>query len=66
MATQISKLDDDGDVQDLAAAVLADPDQWMDTPHPLLGGYRPQDLIGTNHEQQLRDLLRSIKYGMPS
>jgi uncharacterized protein (DUF2384 family) len=48
------------DVKDL----IVEPDRWLDTPHYLLGNQKPRDLIGTEQEQHLRDLLRAIKYGL--
>ncbi len=36
----------------------------MDTPHDLLGGQRPQDLIGTVQEERVRELARAIKIGL--
>ena len=44
--------------------IVADPGRWLKTPHDLLGGRKPLDLIGTKDEQQLRDLIRAIKHGM--
>jgi hypothetical protein len=48
------------EVQDL----FADPDYWLNMPNDQLGGRKPQDLIGTKEEHQIRILLRAIKYGM--
>jgi uncharacterized protein (DUF2384 family) len=56
--------DERSDLEALIAEVVAEPDQWMDTPNDQLGGNKPRDLIGTPHEGQLRDLARSIKIGM--
>ncbi len=50
------------DVEDL----ISDSDKWLKTPNDRLGGNKPADLIGTDREQLLRDLLRAIKYGMPT
>jgi uncharacterized protein (DUF2384 family) len=58
--------DEAADIQKDIATLIADPSQWLDTPHARLGGAKPKDLIGTDREQFLRDLLRSIKYGMPT
>ncbi|MCI0525727.1 MAG: MbcA/ParS/Xre antitoxin family protein [Acidobacteria bacterium] len=49
-----------------AEEVVLDPDRWLRTPHDLLGGREPIDLIrlGDEGEQIVRDLLESIKHGM--
>lgn len=44
--------------------IVADPGRWLETPHDLLGGRKPLDLIDTDEQQLLRDLIRSIKHGM--
>jgi uncharacterized protein (DUF2384 family) len=54
------------DIQKDIATLIDDPSKWLDTPHARLGGAKPKDLIGADREQFLRDLLRSIKYGMPT
>jgi hypothetical protein len=56
--------DEQVDLESLIAEVVADPDQWMDTPNDQLGGCKPRELIGTSREGQLRNLARSIKIGM--
>jgi len=58
--------DETADMRNLILKVIPDPEQWMDTPHYLLGGNKPKDLIGTDKEEPLRDLVRAIKIGMPS
>ncbi len=40
--------------------------RWLNTPNSLFGGQKPKDLIGTDEEQRLRDVIRAIKYGMVS
>jgi uncharacterized protein (DUF2384 family) len=54
------------DIREEIATLVADPAQWLDTPNDQLGGQKPRDLIGTEREQLLRDLLRAIKYGIPT
>lgn len=56
--------DESADLTHEVARVVADPEAWLHTPHPSLGGGRPIDLIGTPAEQRLRDLLRAIRHGM--
>jgi uncharacterized protein (DUF2384 family) len=58
--------DETGDLRSLAHEVVRDADQWMDAPNDQLGGKKPNDLVGTASESVLRDLLRSIKHGMPT
>ena len=50
----------------LVEALVKEPRRWMDAPNDQLGGEKPRDLIGTNREQRLRDLLRAIRYGIPT
>ena len=52
------------DIRDLVTEVVANPDQWLDHPHPMLGARKPRDLINTGDEIHLRNLLRMIKQGM--
>jgi len=58
--------DEQADIRKEVADLVADPSEWLDTPNTQLGGVKPQELIGTVREQFLRDLLRAIKYGMPT
>jgi hypothetical protein len=46
--------------------LVDDPAKWLDEPNDQLGGKKPSELIGTDREQRLRDLLRAIKYGIPT
>jgi hypothetical protein len=50
------------DIREDVADLVAEPDAWLDTPHPMLAYRKPRDLIGTDQEWMLRDLLRQIKY----
>ena len=58
--------DEKSDLKTLISEVVAQPDQWMDTPNDQLGGKKPRDLIGTDCEERLRELARAIKIGMPT
>lgn len=58
--------DETCDIRDLIDEVIPHPRAWVDTPHELLGGSRPNDLIGTDGEIHVRQLTRSIKHGMPT
>jgi len=56
--------DESSDVVDDARAIFADADGWLDTPNVLLGGCKPRELLGTDQEPHVRDLLRGIRYGI--
>lgn len=46
--------------------VVLEPDRWLMTPHDLLGGREPVDLLTSGSEadeQMVRDLVDSIKHG---
>ena len=58
--------DEKADIRKEAADVVADPGHWLDMPNDQLGGQRPRELIGTDREQAVRDLLRALKHGMPT
>jgi len=53
------------DLRQEAATLIEDADNWLDSPNRHFGGRRPNELIGTNQEQLVRLLLRSLKYGIP-
>jgi uncharacterized protein (DUF2384 family) len=57
---------EDPDIRKEVADLVVEPSEWLNTPNSCLGGEKPVDLIGTNREQLLRDLLRAIKYGIPT
>jgi hypothetical protein len=49
------------------ADLVLDPDLWLMTPHELLGGREPLDLLDSGDaadEKRLRDLIESIKHGL--
>jgi hypothetical protein len=56
--------DETMDIGKLIREVIPGAEQWMEIPHNLLGGYKPKDLIGTDKEIHLRNLVRSIKLGL--
>ena len=62
MDTNYHDPDEFVDIKDLIAELIDPPDEWLDRPHPLLDLAKPRDLIGTDRESILRDLLRTIKY----
>ena len=49
-----------------ASAVVLEPDVWLRTPHELLGGREPLELIlsGKQDEQRVQDLLDRLKHGI--
>jgi uncharacterized protein (DUF2384 family) len=44
--------------------MIPDSDRWLDTPHTWFGGRKPRELIGTQDERELRNLIRGIRYGI--
>ncbi len=45
--------------------LFSQPDEWTDTPHELLGGRSPADLLDSAEGRIiLRDLLEAIKLGL--
>lgn len=52
------------DIRQEVKTMIAEPAKWLDTPNDRLGGQKPGDLIGTEREQLVRDLLRALKYGL--
>jgi hypothetical protein len=51
-------------ILDLIDEVIPKPRDWLQTPNENLGGARPVELIGTDREEILRNLTRTIKHGM--
>jgi Protein of unknown function (DUF2384) len=58
--------DETRDIESLIREVVPDPDAWMATVNPNLGGHTPASLIGQPNEPILRDLLRRVKHGYTS
>jgi hypothetical protein len=54
------------DLRDEVKRIFDDPDLWLDTPHKSLGWRKPRDLLGTEDEYRVRDIIRRIKHGIPS
>ena len=52
------------DLREEVKRLVADPELWLDTPHELLGGQTPNEVIMQGDPQRVRDLLRAIKYGV--
>lgn len=58
--------DEKPDILQEVADLIDKPNEWLNTASSQLGGRKPKDFIGTDQEPLLRDLLRAIKYGMPT
>jgi hypothetical protein len=41
-------------------------DAWLDHPNPHFGGRPPRELVGTDEERLLREMLRAVRDGMTS
>jgi hypothetical protein len=54
------------DIREEAATLIPWWEEWLDTPHAMLGGSKPNELIGTEYEPAVRQILRMIKYGIPT
>ncbi len=52
------------DLRELILDVVPDGEHWIDTPNPHFGLKKPADLIGTDKEIHLRNLVRAVKQGM--
>ncbi|NOT55829.1 MAG: DUF2384 domain-containing protein [Deltaproteobacteria bacterium] len=44
--------------------LVANAQEWLDTPNDRFEGRPPRTLLHTNEEQRLREILDSIKHGM--
>lgn len=44
--------------------VVPDSKRWINSPNDLFGGRKPRDLIGTDEEEELRNVIRAIKNGI--
>ncbi len=52
------------DLDALLAAVVDDPERWLSTPSAQFGGRRPIDLVGTEEEVKIVDLLHAVDQGL--
>ena len=66
LSHQVQDPDETVDLETLMEKVVPNHEIWKQTPNPVLGGEKPEDLIGSPKEQILRDLLRTAKHGMMS
>lgn len=56
--------DETPDIFEEVKRLIAEPHLWLDTPHELLGGKTPNEVMEEGGTQRVRDLLRAIKYGV--
>lgn len=49
---------------ELTSELLQYPGAWLKTPNENLGGRPPIDLIGTDEEEKVSNLLNAVKYGL--
>ncbi len=56
--------DEPEDIREDVRGVIRDAQTWLETPNDKLGGRRPEELIGTDQEIEVRNMLRSVKMGM--
>lgn len=69
-ATTIEKLDaaerpvQSEALAELLDAVLDNPDAWLSEPSTQFGGRKPFDLVGTEEEHKIVDLLRAVDQGL--
>ena len=49
-------------VQEEAADLFETPDEWLETPNPALAGRSPNDCLGSDDEEPVRELLWRMKY----
>ena len=54
----------DPTLENLLAGFFADPQLWLDTPNHNFGGRKPGDLVGTDEERKVYNLLRAVDLGM--
>jgi hypothetical protein len=52
------------DLRELIMEVIPDAEHWIDAPNPHFGLMKPAELIGTDKEIHLRNLVRAVKLGM--
>jgi uncharacterized protein (DUF2384 family) len=51
-------------LNEILYAVVEQPEEWMTTPNVQFGGRRPIDLVGTEEESKVIDLLYAVDGGM--
>ena len=49
---------------ELLATVVNNPDAWMTAPNVQFGGRPPDDLVGTQEESKIFDILHAVDLGL--
>ena len=52
------------DVEREVEEVIANAQEWLDTPNDRFEGRAPRALLHTNEERRLRELIESVKHGI--
>ncbi len=52
------------DLTKLLIELVEQPDAWLSTPSTHFGGRKPRDLVGTDEERKLIDLLQAVDQGL--
>jgi hypothetical protein len=50
----------------LVASIFDTPSDWLDSPNPYLGGFAPRDLIGSERDVLVLELLEGMCHGVPT
>jgi hypothetical protein len=50
--------------RELANELLKHPAEWLDSPNPQFGGRRPNDLLDTDEEKKVINLLLCVELGL--
>jgi hypothetical protein len=51
-------------LRELIHSVIDEPEDWMSMPNPWLGGHSPDELIGTDREQLVIDIVEGVRQGV--
>ena len=51
-------------LQELIDSVVQKPEIWLNTPHPHLGDRKPAELIGTDEEYKVYNILNAVAQGL--
>jgi hypothetical protein len=57
---------DQGPLLPLVAEVVPNHDLWLDSPNAALGGQSPRELLDTDQEDRVREIVLAYKYGVLS
>ena len=52
------------DIRTEAQDLIENADEWLRSPNSELGGKKPEELIGTDREIVVRNMLRAYRLGM--